>query len=89
MTTDKPTATFIRDLDGFYGHASLYKCKGGNLPEYVAVSAIRESYAVETYIFEANSDGKVLSWEELDGSFRGDTNHDEALQGAGYTVVRP
>ncbi len=89
MIKDNPTATFIRDLDGFYGSASLYKCEGGNLPEYVAVSAIRESFATETYIFEANSDGKVLSWTELDGSFRGDTDHDKALQGAGYTVIRP
>ncbi len=85
MTTDKPTATFIRDLDGFNGEAELYKCEGGNLPEYVVVSDIDNP--TETYIFKADSDGKVLSWTELDGSFRGKKSHKKALQNVGYEVV--
>jgi len=35
----------------------------------------------ETYIFPSNEEGKVLSWMELPGSFRGEINHEKALDG--------
>jgi len=41
----------------------------------------------ETYIFPANGNGKVLSFLELEGSYRGGLNHFKALEGAGYVVV--
>ena len=41
----------------------------------------------ETYIFGADKDGEILSWMELDGSFRGDLNHREALLKAGYELT--
>jgi hypothetical protein len=40
----------------------------------------------ETYVFPATADGEVLSWGELEGSYRGGTDHERALRGAGYEV---
>lgn len=33
----------------------------------------------ETYLFRANSDGEILAWGELEGSFRGGHDHQKAL----------
>ena len=91
-------ATFIRDLDGFTGSAKLYKLdppikeydfeddiKAEH--EYVVVSATNVPYSGdETYIFPSDKDGKVKSWGELEGSFRGEKDHDQALRYAGYKV---
>lgn len=41
----------------------------------------------ETYLFPANSEGAVLSWLELPGSFKGERDHRRALVDAGYEVV--
>ena len=40
----------------------------------------------ETFIFPANEEGKVLSFGELHGSFKGEHNHDVAVRRAGYVV---
>jgi hypothetical protein len=40
----------------------------------------------ETYIFPADSEGNILDWAELEGSFRGDLDHTRALIGAGYVI---
>lgn len=40
----------------------------------------------ETYIFQTTRKGKVISWKELEGSFRGEIDHARALAGLGYTV---
>lgn len=95
-------ATFIRGLSGFRGDARLYHVeppvkwvKGYDADwnpvycdtEYVIVSAVTVEYSgPETYIFPANQKGKVSSWEELRGSYRGGLDHAEALRRAGYTV---
>lgn len=83
------TATLVKKLNGFHGEARLYRLSeplDGN--EHVAVSAVVVPYSgPETYIFPADSDGKVASWGELDGSFRGSLDHEEALHGAGYEVI--
>lgn len=46
----------------------------------------------ETYIFPAveHADGRVevLSWLEMDGSYRGGLDHVKALQGLGYEVAQ-
>ena len=41
----------------------------------------------ETYIFPADEDGNVLDWGELEGSYRGGMDHEEALHNAGYEIV--
>jgi hypothetical protein len=55
--------------------------------EFVVVSGIANSFSTETYIFPANAYGKILSWLELDGSFRGSVDHERALENAGYEVI--
>jgi len=89
-TGAKPkTATLIKPLTGFTGTAKLWKLSDpldGN--DFVVTSATVAPYTgAETYIFPTDSDGKVLSWGELDGSYRGGLDHEEALQGAGYEVI--
>lgn len=42
----------------------------------------------ETYIFPADETGEVIDWGEMDGSYRGGLDHEEALRGAGYEVIR-
>lgn len=42
----------------------------------------------ETYIFAADENGEILSWSEMDGSFRGDLNHEQAIKNAGWIVAR-
>lgn len=97
------TATFVKDLTNFRGEARLYRltppleAERWNVDtetdetqamEFVAVSAVvAYSSGPETYIFEADSDGNVLAWGELSGSFRGDLDHEQALRNAGYEVV--
>lgn len=92
-------ATYIKTLDGFNGVAKLYKLdpplmltdwddnpKGD--AEYVVVSAANVPYSgPETYIFQADKDGEITDWSELDGSFSGDLDHQRALSGAGYAAV--
>lgn len=85
------------------GNARLYKLskplkydrydfeKEEDVPEstdYVIVSAIDAMFSgPETYIFAADSEGRVLDWGELEGSYRGGYDHEQALADAGYTVV--
>ena len=55
--------------------------------DHVWVSAVVASYSgPETYIFGSDTDGNVLDWCELEGSFKGGLDHAEALRGAGYEV---
>ena len=56
--------------------------------EYVVVSATFAMFSgPETYIFPATENGEVTDWGELNGSYRGDFDHDKALKNAGYKVV--
>ena len=94
-------AVFLRNLDGFTGHASLYKldeeigyCADWNEPgkfagytRYVVVSATDVMPGgPETYIFPADEDGNVLNWQEMTGSYRGGLDHAEALRRMGATI---
>lgn len=95
-------ATFLRNLsdNDWTGDARLfrvsppiqYTCwdageRATRFTEYVVVSATCAMLTGdETYIFAADVNGRVQSWLELDGSFRGGMNHAAALAGAGYSV---
>lgn len=50
--------------------------------EYVCVSASNVPYSgPETYVFAADVDGNITDWGELDGSFRGALDFEQALNG--------
>lgn len=56
--------------------------------EYVIVSAVDAPLSgPETYIFAADAEGNITDWGELEGSYRGGFDHEQALAGAGYEVV--
>ena len=96
---EKGTATLIRgDLPEFVGHASLYGVLPGvaydtdgvkHTTNYVIVSAVHDHLIHETFIFPADESGSVIDWGELDGSLRGSTSHQKALEDAGYKLVAP
>ena len=93
-------ATLIREqLPNFVGAARLYRVEPpislerdwdeetkGLTTEYVVVSAVVAYSGPETYIFPADAEGNVTNWGELNGSFRGDMDHERALVAAGYVV---
>src|SRR5678810_1244150 len=77
----KPKAYFIKPLSGFKGDARLFKTEGGPLPTFVVVSATSLMFSgPETFIFHADQDGEVISWSELEGSFKGSLDHQKALE---------
>jgi hypothetical protein len=92
------TATFVRQHNG-NGDGRVYRLSpplqiknyDGEVEsetEYVWVSAADAMFSgPETYIFACDEGGEVTSWLELEGSFRGALDHEEALRGAGYEVV--
>lgn len=97
------TATFVKELSGFAGAAKLYKLSEPvkyNKPYrkndppaeetiFVVVSATSVIFSgPETYIFPSDEDGKVVDWGELDGSFRGEFDHERALRGLGFEPVK-
>lgn len=98
--TDTKTAVFIKYAEGMRGDARLYKLDPPiveedyegtiDVYEYVIVSATTVDFSgPETYIFGANENGEVISWTELDGSFRGGLDHTQALDNAGYSISYP
>ena len=78
-------------LPGFTGIASLYKLDPPlESGAFVIVSATNALFSgPETYIFAASPEGGIVSWVELEGSFRGDLDHEKALRGAGYAITKP
>jgi hypothetical protein len=55
--------------------------------QYVVVSAAEVMYSgPETYIFGSDESGEILSFSELEGSFQGALDHEQALRNAGYEV---
>lgn len=83
----------IKSLDNFKGHAALYRCippmidYNGIGHQHVIVSAADVPYSgPETYIFPSDEDGNVISYNELNGSYRGGLNHFIALENAGYEL---
>ena len=99
-TVTMKTATEIKRIEGFTSDARLYKLSEPiaydfdydtenykSSTNFVIVSAAHVMFTgPETYIFPASEQGEVLSWSELDGSYRGGLDHERALEGAGYAV---
>ena len=56
--------------------------------DYVVASAVVAFGVPETYLFPADENGVVLDWLELEGSFRGDLDHERAIRNAGYEVTK-
>lgn len=97
--TKTGVATFVKQLNG-NGDGRVYRVDppiAGNRwavtegeqasYDYVWVSAAVAYFGPETYIFGCDADGEVLDWCELEGSFQGSLDHDEALSRAGYEVT--
>jgi hypothetical protein len=88
-------ARFIRKADGFKEHAELFrlerpKTENGVRFQFIVVSTVKmtfDTFRPETYIFPADSRGKVVSWGELKGSFQGAMDISKALRDGGYEVV--
>lgn len=87
------TAVFVKRHDGA-GEGRIYRVDPpillpqGQATSYVWVSAVNAWFTgPETYIFASTAEGEVLDWDELDGSFRGDKDHVQALLNAGYQVL--
>lgn len=94
------TATYIRQItNGDYaGDARLYrlsepvsygwdyetdKAEGETL--YVIVSANVVYFSgPETFIFPSDSNGKIIDWAEMGGSFKGSLDHSKAIRNAGW-----
>jgi len=97
----KKVAKYMRTLEGFRGVAKLFSVSPAMeyekwnedsklIPQstkFVIVSAVDAIITgPETYIFPANSRGNIVSWGELEGSYRGGKDHTRALKNAGYEV---
>jgi len=91
------TAQFLKKIYGWNGDTRFYQLSSPAIysyghPEkrtsYVIVSAIVAIYnGPETYIFPAKANGMVITYREMDGSFRGELDHAQALAGLGYVVA--
>lgn len=70
----------IRRIESPTGRGTRWLWEVGD--HFVITSAVTVPYSgPETYVFRASPDGEILSWRELDGSFRGGLNHDTAIAG--------
>ncbi len=86
----KMKATFIKEIQGTAPGVvqRLYECEeGGPLPRHVVVSASTRVPGGETYIFASDANGTITDWCELEGSYKGGLNHEDALRFAGYETA--
>jgi len=87
-------AKYIATLPDWKSDARVYELDPpmDDEPRYVIVSAVVAPYSgPETYIFPARKVGDVfetVDMLELDGSFRGALDHEQALGNAGYEVIQ-
>lgn len=55
--------------------------------EFVVSSAETVSCSgPETYLFGADADGNITDWSELEGSYRGGLDCEQAIRNAGYEI---
>ena len=88
------TAKFIKQIPMVFGvDQRLYKLsephhqfsyENKKYSEYVIVSALPSP--LETYIFLADAEGKVIDSSECPGSYKGGLDHKKALENAGYEL---
>ena len=65
-----------------------YFSDGTAYTNYVVTSAANVPFSgPETYLFPADKDGKIINWLELEGSFRGDLDHQQAIRNAGWLIA--
>lgn len=96
------TATFVKDVsENFTGSAKLWKLSypvnygwgndeedGGKKTNYIVTSAAVVMFSgAETYIFPSDEIGNVIDWGEMNGSFRGSLDHEQAIENAGWVVA--
>ena len=82
-------AILVKDnLRNFTGHAALYRMEPPlDGREFVIASAANALYSgPETYLFPADADGRVIDWNEIEGSYRGGLSHAKAFASVGYSV---
>ena len=83
-------AILVKDnLRHFTGHATLYRMEPPlDGCEFVIASATNAMFTgPETYLFPADADGRVIGWNEIEGSYRGGLSHAIALGRAGYSIA--
>lgn len=89
-------AVFLGEKPSDYGTHRWYRVSPpvvyrDGVTDFIVTSAsyIDDDYLSvnETYVFPADDTGEVIDWGEIEGSFRGDTDHGEALRRAGYTLL--
>ena len=82
-------AMLVKEMPPGRSIQRLYETElGGPLPQYVIVSAADAfGEGPETFIFKADAAGEIIDWGELEGSFKGAFDHEQAMRNAGYTIV--
>jgi hypothetical protein len=92
-------AIHIKDLNGFKGHAALYRLdpihqhenwcdETIDQIEYVIASGCFAFTDIECLLFPATKQGEITDWGEI-GGLRGTTSHQDAFDTIGYTIVHP
>jgi hypothetical protein len=89
----RKSAIAIKNVKEAKGRACLYRLSDPLMGyEYVVVSAAKDArdrhneIIGETFIFGSDETGKVRSFLELPGSYRGGLDHQKALNDAGYDI---
>ena len=87
------SAVAVKNIKEAKGRACLYKLSEPLVGyEYVVVSAARahkdnyNNMIGETFIFGSDQTGKIKSFLELPGSYKGGLDHQKALNDAGYDI---
>lgn len=96
LGTKTITATFVKDLGKGTGSQKLWPLsepvtagygEDNETTEYVVTSAtIAMSSGPETYIFASDAEGEITNWGEMTGSFRGELDHEHAIENAGWEI---
>lgn len=72
-------AEFIREVyRDKCGHRKLWKVGD----DFIMTSAFYTTdHGLETFVFRAKPDGEIVDFEDLEGSFIGDLDHQRAIDG--------
>ena len=93
MRQIRKSAVAVKNVKEAKGRACLYRLSDPLMGyEYVVVSAAKDArdshdqVVGETFIFGSDESGKVKSFLELPGSYRGGLDQQKALNDAGYDI---